>query len=245
LEKGRYPLYVNIYDSLLKEIESGKYQIGDQLPNENELASSFNVSRNTLRQALLLLLEDGIITNRQGKGTFVLMNKRPNWESMDKLSDLLYKLSNEEVDVVETKIEIRKISPRHQKIFNLDTSNLLVLLEIVYKVGGKPIGCALVFIPYNTFAKSNVPLDDMDKVYGFYQSLIASNGMVAESVLRIVYARDPVTVLLNVTEQYQMIMLDEILRAPNGNVAMTQKLFFIPDEYNFSLVRRNGRFGGK
>ena len=240
-KKGKYPLYVSVYDSLMKEIETKKYKPGDQLPNENELAKYFGVSRNTLRQALLLLIEDGILTNHQGKGTFVLMSRPSTKSSLEKLIDPLNSLAISKVDSIETKIEIRKISPKHQKIFNLETSNLLILLEIVYKVGEKPIGCALTFVPYNAILKENVPLDNMEKIYEFYKKFFSAIGLISESVLRIVYARDPVTTLLKDPKQHQLLMMDEIFRKPNGNVALTQKLFFQPDEYEFTLFRRNDR----
>lgn len=240
-EKGKYPRYVSVYDALVQEIKSGKYQSGDQLPGEKDLAIFYGVSRNTLRQALLLLQEDGLIINRQGKGTFVLSNRVISGESIDNLNDPLRVFSNEPVDRVETSLEIRKISPKHQEIFQLDGSKLLALIETVYMVGDKPVGCALSFVPYSSLAKKNVPLDDMNKVHHFYNQFITSEGMMAQSMMRVVSARDPVTSLLKVPNRHQLIMWDEIMHARNGEVAMTQKLFFLPDCYEFNLTRKNGR----
>jgi DNA-binding FadR family transcriptional regulator len=44
---------------------------GDKLPNENELSSELGVSRATLREAIRILVNDGILTVYRGKGTFV------------------------------------------------------------------------------------------------------------------------------------------------------------------------------
>jgi GntR family transcriptional regulator len=62
---------------LAREIRSGRVGHGDQLPGEVELAKRFAVSRNTVRSALAVLTEDGLITTRTGKGSFVLFDGRP------------------------------------------------------------------------------------------------------------------------------------------------------------------------
>ena len=62
---------------LAREIRSGLVRRGAQLPGEVELAKRFSVSRNTVRSALAVLTEDGLITTRTGKGSFVLFDGRP------------------------------------------------------------------------------------------------------------------------------------------------------------------------
>src|SRR5699024_2932494 len=48
-----------------------KFVPGDQLPNENELSTELNVSRTTLREALRILVTNGVLEIQRGKGTFV------------------------------------------------------------------------------------------------------------------------------------------------------------------------------
>jgi GntR family transcriptional regulator len=57
---------------LRHKITTGEYQVGDTLPSEPTLAASFGVSRMTVREAVRGLLEDGLVRQIQGKGTFVL-----------------------------------------------------------------------------------------------------------------------------------------------------------------------------
>ncbi len=65
------PLYIQLKDSLVADIRSGRYTAHQRLPSERELADRFQVSRMTARQALLQLARDGVIYTRVGKGTFV------------------------------------------------------------------------------------------------------------------------------------------------------------------------------
>ncbi len=64
--------FFRIYLELKEQIENKKYKANSILPSENELARKYNVSRETIRKALLLLLENGYIHKIQGKGSIVL-----------------------------------------------------------------------------------------------------------------------------------------------------------------------------
>lgn len=68
---GPIPLYYQIELQLRQAIESGHYLPGEQLPTEGELQRAYGVSRVTVRTALQHLEEDGLISMRRGRGTFV------------------------------------------------------------------------------------------------------------------------------------------------------------------------------
>lgn len=69
------PLYLQIADSLLVEIESGGLRPGDRLPPERELSRTLGVNRMTLRAALQKLETEGQLIRRQGSGTFIAHRK--------------------------------------------------------------------------------------------------------------------------------------------------------------------------
>ena len=65
------PLYLQLARHLRGQINSGRYGHRDALPGERELAERFGVSRVTVRKALKELLDEGLLQQRQGAGTFV------------------------------------------------------------------------------------------------------------------------------------------------------------------------------
>ncbi len=65
------PLYIQISNRLRQNIETGQLKVGDRLPAEQRLAEQFSVNRHTLRQAIALLRQDGILRVERGRGTFV------------------------------------------------------------------------------------------------------------------------------------------------------------------------------
>lgn len=71
--------FQNIFLDIESDILNQKYKAGELLPSENQLAKKYNVSRETIRKALVLLLESGYIQKKQGKGSIVLDVKRFNF----------------------------------------------------------------------------------------------------------------------------------------------------------------------
>jgi GntR family transcriptional regulator len=69
-------LYRQVVDKLLAKIESGHLGVGDSLPPEPELAEQYLVSRHTVREALRILGEMGVVDRRPGAGT-VIKAKKP------------------------------------------------------------------------------------------------------------------------------------------------------------------------
>ena len=65
------PLYIQIADRLRHNIQSQTYRVGDQLPPESQLSQQFDVNRHTLRQAIALLKQEGLLRAERGRGTFV------------------------------------------------------------------------------------------------------------------------------------------------------------------------------
>ena len=71
LNKGPIPKYYQLADILRRQITSGELLPSQQLPGEETLCKSYNVSRGTVREATRLLLDEGLLRREQGRGTFV------------------------------------------------------------------------------------------------------------------------------------------------------------------------------
>lgn len=65
------PAYAQLVRILSGEIAAGVYRPGDQLPSESQLCARFDVSGMTVRRAINIMVDRGIVTAAQGKGVFV------------------------------------------------------------------------------------------------------------------------------------------------------------------------------
>jgi GntR family transcriptional repressor for pyruvate dehydrogenase complex len=70
-----------ILDNIVKAIKEGVWQPGSRIPSEQELATAFSVSRNSIREAVKTLNKMGVLESRPGQGTFL---------STDAISRILY-----------------------------------------------------------------------------------------------------------------------------------------------------------
>lgn len=66
------PIYRQIAEDLRRQIEMGELRPGEQLRTEIELRDHYSASRNTIRDAIKLLVTRGLIETRPGQGTFVV-----------------------------------------------------------------------------------------------------------------------------------------------------------------------------
>lgn len=83
LGRGRLPLYVQCAHLLRRRIETGDWPVGSRLPSLETLADDCSVAVVTIRQAVEMLEEEGLVERRQGLGTFVVGNVQPrNWLSL-------------------------------------------------------------------------------------------------------------------------------------------------------------------
>ena len=68
---SKLPFYQQLYEILRGKIQRGEWQPGDLIPTESDLIDSYQVSRNTVRQVLDKLVNEGLIYRQRGRGSFV------------------------------------------------------------------------------------------------------------------------------------------------------------------------------
>ncbi|SDL02192.1 GntR family transcriptional regulator, arabinose operon transcriptional repressor [Paenibacillus sp. OK060] len=80
------PKYQVIIDDIKSNILSGTYSVGEQIPTESALQDSYNVSRQTVRKAILELSNEGFLRSEKGSGTYVsnLYRSRTGGKTMKK-----------------------------------------------------------------------------------------------------------------------------------------------------------------
>jgi GntR family transcriptional regulator len=82
------PLYIQIAESLIAQIESGELAPGDRMPPERDLSEKLGVNRMTLRRALRVLDAQGLIERRHGVGTYVTAPK------IDRQMDVVFRFTH-------------------------------------------------------------------------------------------------------------------------------------------------------
>src|SRR5699024_2307812 len=126
------PLYKQVADWMLKNIQSGMWEPGYKLLAEEDLAKQLNVSRGTTRKAISLLIDQQLLIQIQGKGTYVENHKisYPFAQELISFSESMYARNYEFKTLV---LEKKVIQPELfiRKNLNLnDSDNVLYLRRV-------------------------------------------------------------------------------------------------------------------
>ncbi|OZI34048.1 GntR family transcriptional regulator [Bordetella genomosp. 10] len=98
LDRGqRVRLGDQLYGQIFDRIASGHLNVGDKLPSEHEICEQFGVSRPVVREALLRLRADGLVSAYQGLGTFVSHQPAPRLKTLGDVRNVSAYLRAQEV----------------------------------------------------------------------------------------------------------------------------------------------------
>ena len=84
---GTSPRYLELANTLQREIENKIFPVGTRMPTEIALCTRFSVSRFTVREAFRRLIDKGMVVRRQGSGT-VVISKNPTTMFVQKLNSI-------------------------------------------------------------------------------------------------------------------------------------------------------------
>ena len=170
------PLYAQLIGIIKKSITSGESSVGQLLPSEAELCSAYHISRNTVRQAIGALEEDGFVVRKRGKGTFVAdpSTRRKNVEYS--FTTEVSQLGRTPSSTLVT-FDVLPVSPRIREIMELNADEKVYCFTRVRNVDGKPLIVETSYYPQHVYPDLT---RDMLQTHSFY-SLLYHVGIVPVS----------------------------------------------------------------
>lgn len=171
VEKPKELRYVSVYNQLFKMINEGTFPEGSRLPSEPELSKLIGVSRTTLRQALALLQDDGLVNNIRGKGNFIVKSKPKKDLGLETMGHPVYKCINDVIDEVKIQLRIEPSTDYFNQILVKKTA-AVVLIDRWYKSEGQAIAYTFTLLPIETISKFNLDLNNEDMILEFLERYI-------------------------------------------------------------------------
>ena len=146
-KSGIIPVYIQLAEIIKKNIDEGRLKEGDLIPSELMFMKKYEISRVTVRNALLRLVYDGLLFKVHGRGTFVssidsLAITSP-FDTLEKyFRDRGIKIKNELVEFVDV------FPPDQIKIdLKLSPGEKAYKIKRIVKLEDKPIGMRTLFVP--------------------------------------------------------------------------------------------------
>lgn len=160
--------YVEVYNTLFKMIKEEDFPDNYRLPSEPDLAKELGVSRTTLRQALSLLQDDGLIKNIRGKGNFIVKNQKSKNIGLEKLGHIIYKSLEDKIDSIEMNFHIEPPSDYFIEVLGKKTV-AAVNVDRWYIKNGNALAYTFTVIPIETISYFDIDLNDNNKLLKFIE----------------------------------------------------------------------------
>ena len=144
-------IYYQIYEALKKDVANKLYKTGDKLPSEDLLSKRFEVNRHTVRRAVQILKNEGILFSKRGYGVIVQDSKFKY--KIGKRVRFSQNITNENY-TPETKIirsEIRKASNIEADNLKINSRDEILLIETTGKINNIPTILTKRTIPNKRF----------------------------------------------------------------------------------------------
>lgn len=178
---SKIPLYSQLMDILIYEIENSMKE-NEKMISEREICQKYDVSRTTVRQALLELEREGYIYKRHGKGTFVAPKKyNQNLQGFYSFTEEMKKLGKEPSSRV-LKFEIFTVNNDIAKKMKLEKEDLVYKFTRLRLADGVPMMFETTFVPYNLFP--GITKDDLNRnaLYDIFRNRFSTIVDYAEEI---------------------------------------------------------------
>src|SRR4030042_6635283 len=139
-------LYLQLCEIIKRKIESKEWGVGSQIPTEDDLCKMYDVSRATVRAAVLELVRQGYLYRQQGKGTFVKQLTTDELVMLTSFRELMLEPGinfSTEVLVQTTMMPIGNIG----HLLNISPDKHIIYIKRITIVDGKPVIIQEVHIP--------------------------------------------------------------------------------------------------
>jgi GntR family transcriptional regulator len=243
LRNDRRPLYVQAEEALMKLLNAD-YRAGDRLPPEPQLALQLGISRSTLREAMRSFEERGLISRRQGVGTFVTAPSNgavieSGLESLESVDALARRKG---LDVADRDVEITE-TPADELVacrLRLAPGAPVVKVARTKIADGRPVAYIVDIVP-----ASIVALDELRA--GFHGSVLDFLQARGRPALSYAWAHIISTVAgaglaarLQALPTTPLLLLEESLYSTDGAPVEFSQNYFISTFFQFHVVRRIG-----
>lgn len=232
------PLYQQVRDHIKARLTSGVWKPGDLLPTELELSREFEISPGTVRQAILSLVREGLLTRRAGRGTFVA--RIESWHSFDRFFRFREGHSGKdfrpEIHLIKTKIVKARDAEVARKL-NLKQGDEALSLQRLLVQNGTPVCVYHSFLP-GELAPGLQGEDLTERLYPILERKFGIYVVRAEEFLRAVEADSDIAQRLDVKKGAPVILIERIVYTFDEKIIEFRRTYGRSDRFSYKIQLR-------
>lgn len=225
----KLPSYIPVYNQLYQDLMDGVYEKNSLLPSENALAAAYKVSRNTLRQALAILCQDGYIYKHQGKGTYVSYDSRK--KERRNICNFLLDCAKEPIDHVTADYNFGPPTLIAREKLHLEPEEDVMASNNVYWGEEAPVGQAFLQIPIRLLDNLGIPRDSEEALKRFMNEQLYQQAASGEMTIQVAAADEQVVSYMKIEEGTILLHIEQVLYGREGRPLARIKYYFLPEKY--------------
>lgn len=230
------PLYRRVRDQLKAELDRGLWKPGDMLPTEAELGNVYGVSIGTVRQAVMSLVREGLITRRSGKGTFV--TRLDGSRSLSRFFRFRESSSGEPLDPTIRVIAVRKLRSAPAPVaeaMRLTRGDAVLFMRRALIQDGIPICLYDSYLPFARVSDLDRDLLGRQRLYRLLEEKLGIHVVAAEEKLRAGVVNGEEALLLDVAEGAPVILIERTAYTHKGVVIEWRKTTGRSDKFIYRI----------
>jgi GntR family transcriptional regulator len=233
----RVSLVDQVRQGLLEDLLAGTLEPGEKLPNEDKLAERFAVSRATVREAVLGLLEAGYLIRRHGSGTYVTSAPRSR-HALDATVSYTAMIRDAGHEPGETVIRkgVRAATELEHTLLGLDDGESVMELERVRLADRRPV----IYSRDRIRASLLEGVADAALDSSLYEILNEAGHAVVRARAELIptLADAKLSRLLEVTRGAPLLHIDQIDYDARGRAVMLSQEWHVADAFELIVNRR-------
>lgn len=143
------PLYYQLKEIIREKISNNEYKVNDLIPSETEFCKMYNISRITVRKAILDLVQEGILYRGRGLGTFVTEPlEASKLYGVHGFTEEILKL-NQKPSAKLLDFKIKKPAAGISEKLNISKEEMVILIKRIRCVNNEPCLIENIYFPYS------------------------------------------------------------------------------------------------
>ena len=224
------PLWLRAAETIREQVSEGALRPGSRLPPERDLCRRLDISRVTLRRALLRLVDDGVLRPSHGRGWYVASDERRDWpNSLESFSETAARMGLIATSVV-LRADTAMATLDEAETLGVAPGALLFHLERVRMLDEVPIAIDRSIVP-GDLAPGLVGVDF--RTESLYTALGAA-GLVLANAETTIEAREADTVIaehLRVAVGKPILVMHQTVLNPADKPLFASTISYVGDRY--------------
>ncbi len=234
-DRGNAPIYMQLATRLRNEIVAGKIDAGDALPSERDLCDIMGASRVTIRKAIELLIEEGLLSRRQGSGTYVTPRIQAPGSFLSSFSEDAKARGETSETIWITKV-IDAASEEEARLLEIPAGSNVARLSRVRMAGGEPLAIENAVVPEQM-------LPDLKTLGNSLYHALDSQGnrpISGRQKIRAALSGATDSGLLSISQGSEILRIERLTRRADGRPVELTRSTYRGERYEFVSELRGG-----